>query len=75
MTAAEEARAVAYEQMAAWISAVNKRGKPDGVTASEAHEAITGWVNRSATWGGIEVLLIGWWLRKRHLNVLSGGGA
>lgn len=65
MTPKEEAILVAYAQIAAWITAVNSLGKPDAVTPAEAHEAITGWVNRSATWGEIEALLIGWWLWKR----------
>lgn len=56
MTPGEEARAVTYEQMAFWITA--------GITAPVAFEAITGRHGRFATWGTVEDLLIGWWLRQ-----------
>jgi hypothetical protein len=56
MTPGEEARAVAYEQMAAWITA--------GITAPVAFEAIMGRHGQFATWGNIEDLLIDWWLRQ-----------
>lgn len=56
MTPGEEARAVAYEQMAFWITA--------GISAPVAYEAITERPGQYATWGTVEDLLIDWWLRQ-----------
>lgn len=54
MTPGEEARAVAYEQMAWWIT--------EGIAAGEAYEAITGRRRLRATWKHVEYQLMKWWL-------------
>jgi hypothetical protein len=53
----EEARAVAYEQMAWWIN--------QGIAVGEAYEAVTGRRGYYATWQTVEHELIQWWLRQK----------